>query len=174
MAEFLPAITYGLSNEGSKFTNNPNDPGGPTKYGICQRDHPGVDIENLTLADAEAIYHTQYWSCGGIQSQEVATKFLDWAINLEGTGRCGEAVKLLQQASNVQYPGVLQVDGKYGPNTELMVNRCDPDALLRDMIRFVLIYRGHLVDENPKLETFLKGWTLRDVRLPNDAKTATA
>jgi len=33
------------------------DPGGTTKYGIDQRDHPSVDVLNLTLEGAQKIYH---------------------------------------------------------------------------------------------------------------------
>lgn len=34
-----------------------NDPGGATKFGIDQRDHPSVDVRNLTLETAMEIFH---------------------------------------------------------------------------------------------------------------------
>jgi lysozyme family protein len=37
--------------------NVPNDPGGLTKFGIDQRSHPDVDIRNLTLEQAQQIFH---------------------------------------------------------------------------------------------------------------------
>jgi lysozyme family protein len=42
-------------------SNNPQDPGGLTKYGISQKAFPNVDIANLTLEQAKAIYKAQYW-----------------------------------------------------------------------------------------------------------------
>src|SRR5690242_10944779 len=51
MADFFQAIAYVLQNEGG-YSCNPDDPGGETKFGICRRDHPGVDIANLKLDQA--------------------------------------------------------------------------------------------------------------------------
>ena len=36
--------------------DDPDDPGGLTKYGIDQRSHPNVDIRNLTEEEAKDIY----------------------------------------------------------------------------------------------------------------------
>lgn len=43
------------------LSNNPQDPGGLTKYGISQKAFPNLDIANLTLDQAKAIYKQQYW-----------------------------------------------------------------------------------------------------------------
>lgn len=43
------------------YTNDPNDAGGETKWGISKRAHPDVDIANLSLEDALAIYRSAYW-----------------------------------------------------------------------------------------------------------------
>ena len=45
---------------GSKLTRDPVDPGGTTKYGISQRAHKDVDIENLTHQKAVDIYNKYY------------------------------------------------------------------------------------------------------------------
>lgn len=50
-----------LKWEGTRYTNDPDDPGGATKYGIDQRSHPHVDIRNLTEAAAKEIYWAEYW-----------------------------------------------------------------------------------------------------------------
>jgi len=42
------------------LVNNPDDPGGLTKYGISQRAYPNLDIANLSVADAMAIYDRDY------------------------------------------------------------------------------------------------------------------
>ncbi len=43
------------------YSNDPNDPGGETKYGIAKRYHPDEDIKNLTLERAKEIYLNDYW-----------------------------------------------------------------------------------------------------------------
>lgn len=171
MSEFLPAIAYVLANEGG-YCNVPGDPGGETKYGICKRDHPDVDIRNLTPEQADAIYRAQYWCFDGIQSQAVATKLLDMAINMEGSGKCGAAIRIVQNAVSVQFPNILRCDGKFGPNTALMINRCDSARLLTDMAKLCLVHYADIVDHDPKLDKFLKGWTLRAQKLPAQGATA--
>jgi lysozyme family protein len=166
MAKYPIAIAYGLGNEGG-YVNNPRDPGGETNYGICKRDHPTVDIKNLTVAQADEIYQTQYWCYDGIGVQDVATKLLDWAINLEGTGKAGAAIILMQRAIGVQFPGVLRLDGQYGPKTELTINRCEPQALLYDAIRFAIAHRHAIVENKPECAEFLAGWIRRDQKLPS-------
>ncbi len=58
---FLSMIPYLWSVEGTVFENDPDDPGGATKYGVDQRSHPDVDIRNLTEEQAKEIYWKQYW-----------------------------------------------------------------------------------------------------------------
>ncbi len=48
--------------EGTKFENDPDDPGGATKFGIDQRSFPGEDIRKLDAERAELIYWTVYWN----------------------------------------------------------------------------------------------------------------
>lgn len=43
------------------YSNDPNDPGGETKYGISKRYNPDVDVKNLTLDQAKEIYLKRYW-----------------------------------------------------------------------------------------------------------------
>ena len=55
-------LTVGL--EGN-YSNDKNDPGGETRFGICKKYNPDVDIENLTLAQAKEIYLNKYWIPAG-------------------------------------------------------------------------------------------------------------
>lgn len=43
------------------LTNDPNDLGGLTKYGIAKKYYPNLDIANLTIQQAKDIYYTDYW-----------------------------------------------------------------------------------------------------------------
>src|SRR5664280_1189786 len=61
MAQFLAAIQYVLLNEGG-FSDDPNDPGGATNFGILQRELPGVDIRTITREQAISFYLPNYWN----------------------------------------------------------------------------------------------------------------
>lgn len=57
---FHYAVEVVLELEGG-YVNDYDDPGGATKYGISQRSYPGLDIHNLTRAEAIQIYRRDYW-----------------------------------------------------------------------------------------------------------------
>jgi lysozyme family protein len=55
-------------DQSGQFSNDPDDPGGATKFGVDLRsaslDHPSwtiTDIQNLTYTDALDIYWNDYW-----------------------------------------------------------------------------------------------------------------
>jgi hypothetical protein len=60
MAGFPEAVKFVIDEleGGSKIVG---DSGGLTKYGISSRAHPGIDVVNLTRAEAEDIYKREYW-----------------------------------------------------------------------------------------------------------------
>ena len=62
--DFDKALKFVLKWEG-KYSNDPNDLGGETKYGISKRSYPELDISKLTLKQAKEIYYQNYWlKCG--------------------------------------------------------------------------------------------------------------
>lgn len=72
-----------LTTEGG-YVDDKNDPGGETKYGISKRAYPNVDIKNLTVEQARAIYERDYWQAAGCdQITDPALAFLmfDTAVN---------------------------------------------------------------------------------------------
>ncbi len=58
--DFEKAMEFVLKWEGG-YSNDPNDPGGETKYGISKRSYPNEDIKNMTLERAKEIYYQNYW-----------------------------------------------------------------------------------------------------------------
>lgn len=71
---FEIGVKLTLNLEGNEnYTNDQDDPGGETKYGICKRYNPDVDIKNLTLEQAKEIYLKKYWIPAGCD--EVAFPF---------------------------------------------------------------------------------------------------
>lgn len=118
-----------IETEGG-FVNHPNDPGGPTKYGITlktltkyKQNATIADIMNLTKAEAYSIYENEYYKKTRINtiydvSPDIAAKVLDTAVNMGPV----TAIKFLQRALNAlnnmqSYYKNLVVDGVIGSNT---------------------------------------------------------
>jgi len=64
MKDFNIALKFVLKWEGG-YSNDPNDPGGETKFGISKRSYPELDISKLTLKQAKEIYYQNYWLKAG-------------------------------------------------------------------------------------------------------------
>lgn len=167
---FDKAFAYTMKWEGgSKVTKDPDDPGGTTKYGISQRAHPSVDIENLTEEEAKAIYLNDYWiplGCeyiGGV----VAAKLFDAGVNV-GTGR---AAILAQQAYNDTIPANkvgLTPDGRIGHLSIGRLSMVDPERWLEAFEARLINHYNYLIAKNPKLSKYARGWTRRAESVPED------
>ena len=117
---FDEAFTKLIGNEGT-LSMDPKDRGNWTsgrvgvgqlkgsKYGISAAQYPKLDIAQLTLADARAIYLTDYWRAVGCDSVPDGIRFdlFDMAVN---SGQ-GNAIKTLQRAVGAMADGVI------GPKT---------------------------------------------------------
>jgi lysozyme family protein len=152
MADFNQAVQKTLIHEGG-YVNNPNDSGGPTKYGITQADMPGVNISDITPEQAVAYYSEHYWKAlySQINSQPIAEKIFDMGV-LFGVGT---AVGLLQLSLNIV------VDHVFGPNTLFAVNQADPAALLATYKTNLVTHTFNVATANSQDRVFLKGWANR-------------
>ena len=93
-----------IAREGN-YSNNPNDPGGETKFGISKRAYPQLDIAALTLDGAKAIYKADYWDrvlCPSLPDP-LQFQVFDTAVNSGPR----QAVVLLQRALGVEDDGVV-------------------------------------------------------------------
>lgn len=181
MAEFAKAIGIILEHEGgSKYTNIPEDSGGPTKWGITlatlarwrgQRTYPG-DVQRLTREEACAIYRKGYWDpCHGdeIADQVVATKCFDMAVNLGVERKGTDAAELVQRAVNRCAPlNQVSVDGQIGPQTVEAINLCDPNRLIDALCTEQRDYYLRLIALKPTQGKFRRGW-LRRAAWPKEA-----
>ena len=122
---FETAIAFVLSEEGG-YSNDPNDPGGETNFGISKRAHPNVDIKNLTQDEAESIYKYLYWDACRCESlpPKLAIIVFDSAVN-QGVGT---AIKMLQASI-----GTIQ-DGIVGPATIERANATDENTIITKFI----------------------------------------
>ncbi len=90
-----------------------------TKYGVSAMSYPHLDIRNLTLDQAKAIYRKDYWGRSDDLPDTVRFDFFDAAVN----SGYEQSVKWLQRAAGAKD------DGKIGPNTLLAVRMADPQLL---------------------------------------------
>lgn len=106
------------------YINNPNDPGGETRWGISKRTYPHLDIKNLTREHAKTIYYTDFWL--RIHADQlpagVAFQTFDFAVN----SGIYTAVRYLQRAIGVAD------DGHWGPvSTAAAAAMSESDVILR-------------------------------------------
>lgn len=169
MSKFDPAISYLLPNEGG-WTNDPNDHGGCTNFGLTLADcllfpefgiHSCEDLRHISMDIVRKIYYATYWHYGNVADQRVATKIFDTAVNVG----VGMGAKIAQRAVN-QCGVSCAVDGQWGPKTETAINSAAPDKLLPSLVANLKAYYRKIVDNNPSQAKFLNGWLDRAERLP--------
>ncbi|MDD5060661.1 MAG: glycosyl hydrolase 108 family protein [Candidatus Marinimicrobia bacterium] len=80
--KFDAAVSFVLDHEGG-YSNDPNDPGGETNYGISKRSYPSLDIKKLTREQAIEIYRTDYWQKSGASQMDERFRLVhfDTAVN---------------------------------------------------------------------------------------------
>lgn len=154
--KFDKAIEFTLTQEGV-YSNDIYDKGGSTKYGISKKAYPDVDIENLTLDDAVAIYRRDYWDASNltkVNSEKVAMAIFDWSVN----SGVWIAVKSIQGIVGAKKDGIL------GPKTIACINSAKDDvifAYMKDRKDFYV----DIVKRNNTQIRFLKGWLNRIINI---------
>ena len=157
----LDIVSEILRREGSKYTNDPSDRGGPTKYGITLstltrwRGRPCVarEVETLTEEEARRIYVAMYVEAPGfgrIQNEALRCLMVDCGVN-HGPSR---AVQWLQQAVGVGQDGIL------GRETAVAVNSADPRGVFAKVLCTRMRFYEDL-DDQPGQARFDMGWTNR-------------
>ena len=161
--------------EGHAFTNNPDDHGGPTKFGISKLSYPEEDIENLTLARAKELYHRDFYipaGCHQIQDERMAFQLFETAVHMDPRGFPRRATLAVQRALLIHRVEIL-VDGIMGPKTIKAINEYQhKDSLLKwaNIIQGAMLIVGSAGDEEfmgllrnrvDQLQTFGRGWGRR-------------
>lgn len=158
-SKFLKAVEVVLAHEGG-YVNNPNDPGGETKFGISKRSYPSLDIKNLTKQQAIDIYYRDWWvkyRYREIADVDLATKVFDLSVNMGPS----QGHKILQRAINFVEDGNLEVDGIIGPKTIAAANSADVEKVLQTMRFMAAEYYYLLAKRRKEFRSFLMGWLNR-------------
>lgn len=137
-----------MGHEGG-YVNDPNDPGGETKWGISKRSYPDLDIAGLTREDARAIYRRDFWE--RIHADEiydgVAFQAFDFAVN----SGIETSVRALQRAVGAA------PDGFWGPKTRAAVAAMSESDV-------IMLFVAERIDFWTRLSTwpsFGRGWARR-------------
>lgn len=131
------------------YVNDPNDSGGETKYGVSRASYPNVDIPNLTLDGAKAIYLRDFWikmHCDELPPP-LSLLLFDSAIN-NGPRR---AALFLQAAAGVPQDGIV------GPQTIEAAKRKTLVSLLTEFQALRILYQM----TSPKVTLYGLGWARR-------------
>lgn len=154
------------------YSNDKNDSGGETKYGIAKKSHPNVDIKSLTKSDATKIYIDMYWnSVRGDDlssiSEIIANEVFDTAVNL-GVHR---ASTILQRSLNAfnnrqEYYNDISVDGDIGNVTIVTLqayarkrfSNGGEEVLYKILNGLQASFYIDLVERREKDEKYMFGW----------------
>lgn len=164
-SKFAFAVSYLLSLEGQE-SNDKDDPGGHTKYGITEATAHAANIPwaSFTKKDAIYIYYTRYWKilwCQEIDSWLLAYELLEFGVH------AGErpAVKLLQTALVEFFHIDLKIDGYMGPVTLKGLNTLFPQYELNLLGVFnglqFEFYRKFKTSNPPLYTKYILGWVKR-------------
>lgn len=167
---FAVALKAVIEHEGG-YSNNPDDSGGKTNFGITQKELLKVseilkipsDVKILTKEDAAIYYKTEWWDryhFNAINSVPISCKIFDMTINIGPSA----AFKILQKACTyLNKP--LPIDGIMGTITIGIVNRLCIDGHEQEIIDALIDtqkkYYIDIIKHNPKQGIFLKGWLKR-------------
>lgn len=156
--ECIPII---LEAEGG-YVNDPADPGGETKFGISKRAFPKINIADLTIQQAKAIYKEYYWDRARIERlpSHLRLVVFDACVNMGNVA----AIRLLQRLAEVAEDGVV------GRVTAARATQITFQRYLQARRDF---YQG-IVARRPASRKFLRGWLLRIGKLARIIKKALA
>lgn len=148
------------------YNDRPSDRGGPTKWGIAQHAHPGLNIRDLTRQQAIDLYRHDYWipaRCDLLLTPVAIAQF-DCAVN-SGPSR---AARILQRLVSARE------DGNIGPDTLARAQSMAGGRGWEKMATLLVVQRWRfitsLVDEpeDPRERAALRnigGWGARLIRL---------
>ena len=170
---FESAFRFLMKHEGVRYTNDPDDPGGATKFGITlaaaradglldvdgDGDIDAEDIAAMKIEQAADYVFRAWWKplrLDKMHKLSIARKVLDVCFNLGPV----TGAKLLQRALNLEGAS-LKVDGQIGLKTLAAVEQCRAELVLDQLRQLQREHYQGLVVRNPRLKKFLKGWLNR-------------
>ena len=101
VASYARSLACLLAHEGG-YTNHPDDPGGPTNFGItiadyrryAKADATAGDVRAMSVEDAKRIYRKRYWDAQRCDDLPAGVDYavFDYGVN-SGIGRSGKVLR---------------------------------------------------------------------------------
>jgi len=160
VSKFNDFISGVIQREGgAQIVNDPDDPGGVTKFGLSAKG-TGMDaeeIKSLDIHQAIDIYRDQYYKpskCDKLP-ERLQEAYFDTVVN---TG-IRRSTKILQAACNNKNSkgNQITVDGRIGPNTLKAMQNLETERFRAFRIKYYV----DLVNRKPFLMKFYYGWFRR-------------
>jgi lysozyme family protein len=152
---------YRLIGHEGGYSDDPYDPGNwtggktdsgqlkGTNFGIAANTYPDLDIKNLTLDQAKAIYYRDWWLKAGAELLPASIVYQLWDFGINAG--MGTAKRHLQRVANVAE------DGDIGPHTvSRLLEMNENDVLMlfaASRLRFYTSLR--------KFDQYGRGWVNR-------------
>ena len=142
--------------EGGLSDDN-DDNGGLTNFGISQKQYPNLDIKNLTMDEAMDIYYKDYFLPNRDLFKYGNEPYLfDCVVNM---GR-KTTVLIIQRSLNALMANIVE-DGVFGNQTKKSLE-CKISSGLVPLYKATRSEAYRLITaHNPTQEKFLKGWLKR-------------
>ena len=167
MSPFDQAFNYLLTKEGYTYTDDPDDNGGPTRYGITKatlerylkRACTAEEVAFLDLSTAKLIYEEYYWmqiNCHKMSKTGIAIALFSSAA-LYGTTKTAQ---MTQKALNI-CGASLKVDGHLGDKSIAVLNIVKQDEFFKAFHGQLIERIEDIVAKNPKQKKFENGWKNR-------------
>jgi lysozyme family protein len=161
VSTFEKALEFVLRWEAG-YVNNPNDPGGATNKGIIQKEYDAYrtekklsnrSVKEIEDTEVRDIYENKYWKMGhcDVMNDKLSLVHFDTIVNVGIT----QGAKFLQRCLKVKD------DGKIGNGTLKALNASNQDSLIPIYLNQRKSFYQKIVNVNPKLQIFLKGWINR-------------
>lgn len=156
-AAFQQALNWVLKWEGG-YVNHPNDPGGETNRGVTKAVYdayrqskglPTRSVKDIDPAEVTDIYYSRYYQqflAWGLSSRQL------WAVfNIAVNGGVGTAKALIRRT-----------------NVRGIHHKTQAEQWLRAFVEETAAYYQRIIQRNPRLRVFQRGWQNRT----NDLKQA--
>lgn len=162
MGKLEDCFAFTIAQEGgAKYTNDPRDPGGPTKYGVTLKtlaeftgnpDLTEIDVQALTEEHAAQIFRAGYYdpTHADLLPAPLALMLVDFAYNSGPRVAC----RKLQERLGVT------ADGSIGPRTAAVANALSAETM-RSVINAYGAARLQYLQSLPTWGVFGNGWTNR-------------
>lgn len=154
------------------FSNNPNDRGGPTNFGITLGTLAAFrgkqvtieELKNIKPDEVRDVYFKLFWqkfNLSLVKDTHMACIIFDQVVNR----RAEAAIITLQTALNSEFGANLIVDGVLGLKTADAINKNDVYSLGMQFVKETQRFYVKLIKANPSQFEFMFTWMSRTWRL---------